>query len=286
MIVIAAIIYGFTQVGLPASQRDQKADQVRATNLTTLDSSVQSYYSSNKKLPAKLSDLSNTSSLNDPETGKMYEYKITGGTFYQLCATFKTDLAKQVNNNISSILMSSSKFNHPKGYHCFDLKVNISSTSYQSGISVQAEKKCRTYGFSDRDKFLTTYIVKQGDNFSSIATAQLGDASRAKELVNLNAQYPIITSENSFLETGTKLYLPPKIISRSSGYLFEFNGEITEMIRNDLWKMENKTGTAYYITLNSQTNFADKQKGAYKIGDCVSVIRDESDQAAYVIASQ
>jgi hypothetical protein len=292
LIVLAAIIFGFTQVGLPMTQRDENTDQTRASNLSTLESYIQSYYYSSQKLPVKLSDLSSASSQKDPETGKAYEYKIKGSTSYQLCATFKTDSAKKDSTVAANIYMSSSKFNHPKGYHCFDLKV---TSPYQSSSAVQKIKKCKTYGSSPLNKYLIEYVVKEGDTLSSIAQAQLGDASRANEVAYINNELNSdINDENSPLTVGWKIYIPPKDMPRTTGNIIQTNGEIKNIVTNvstldanaAQWSIDD--GGIFddsFVNVTHTTQFKGKRESDYKVGDCISVVINKN-RNSYVVSSQ
>lgn len=139
LLVLGTVIYGFILAGSPSDARGKQFDSQRVNDLRSLTYSIDSYYSQNRKLPKTLSDLNKgTSSYSysnnskDPETKKEYEYKTTGTTSYQLCATFATDNTK-VDENTSRSLYDYSdydgKFKHPKGHHCFDLKVTSSTST-------------------------------------------------------------------------------------------------------------------------------------------------------------
>jgi hypothetical protein len=139
LFTLATVVYGFFIAGSPSEARGAQFDQDRVSDLQSLSYSVDNYYSLNKKLPKTLTDLSaskysySSENLKDPETGKSYEYKSTGTTSYQLCATFSTDSTNPDKRNPYGY--ENEKFKHPKGHHCFDLKVTSSvSTTKNSNI--------------------------------------------------------------------------------------------------------------------------------------------------------
>ena len=75
-------------------------DKKRLEDFATIKSLMNTYYSSNKHLPEKLSDLdvssysytgARKSILQDPETGKAYEYKTITKTDYNLCTVFSAN---------------------------------------------------------------------------------------------------------------------------------------------------------------------------------------------------
>jgi hypothetical protein len=299
VIVIAAIIFGFTQVGLPATQRDQSTDQARISGLSTLGSSVQSYYYSNRKLPASLAVLPNISSLKDPETGKIYEYKIIGSTSYQLCATFKTDTTKENSSNgLSTLSYNNSSQKHPKGYYCFVYKV----TSYNSpqNNTVKVDKtgnlgKCQAYSLNrNKDDLYGKYIVQVGDTLASIAQNQMNDKSRAADLIYINKDNHPSLSTDSSIKQGWTLYIPPYYAKKIGpidqgvpGLLYSANGEIVEIINDKMWSIQiNQELSRYGIDIDPETQFVGKAKSTYEVGDCIKAIKNENNSKTYAIYPQ
>lgn len=150
LIVLGAIIFGFSSAGSPFETRARKFDDERIKDIRNLSSSIQGYYTKNSVLPKTLSELDNSSyylspnSKKDPETGEEYEYSVTNSTNYDICATFATDSDKDKD----PYSYYSKEFNHPKGYHCFNLEIqnysrksaSTSTTSTQKTITFQDEK--------------------------------------------------------------------------------------------------------------------------------------------------
>lgn len=93
--VIVGIVYSFSVIGTPATQRALRFDQKRIEDLQNIQSQVITYWQQKEKLPAKLEDmidpLNNWQVLpKDPEfqKGINYEYSATGVMEFKLCATF------------------------------------------------------------------------------------------------------------------------------------------------------------------------------------------------------
>lgn len=92
VLVVAAIVCGFSVVGSPAHQRALRFDNQRQSDLSNIQWQVISYWQRTEKLPAKLSDTTDSIQGNmipmDPETDQSYEYKATGDKSFEICATF------------------------------------------------------------------------------------------------------------------------------------------------------------------------------------------------------
>ena len=126
LVFLSAIIAGFMVAGTPWDVRAQKFDQTRLSNFSQIRSAIQSYYSKNKSLPSKLSDLPTdyyySDKIKDPETNKDYDYQVVSNTSYKLCATFSAD-SSAANPNQNNLLydysgLSNATTTHIKGYDC------------------------------------------------------------------------------------------------------------------------------------------------------------------------
>ena len=157
---------------------------------------------------------------------------------------------------------------------------NIQTTSV---IQQNLDNNCKNNSRSDINEILVKYTVKQGDSLLSIARNELGDPSRIQELAVMNAdKYPGLFSstgvlaQNPFLEQGWTMSLPPKWITNSSGQLDIINGVIFN-IRSDDKSMEissKKDQSGHYATITLDKDTINQNKVNYKIGDCISAIRD------------
>jgi hypothetical protein len=116
--VAAGITLGLMKLGGRGRQRDISADQRRSQDLQNIANAIGGWYGNERKLPPDLSAIRQYNSglsLRDPITSVPYEYRSTGGTQYELCATFALDSAAE-----ASIQSQFGRFySHPAGKLCF-----------------------------------------------------------------------------------------------------------------------------------------------------------------------
>lgn len=111
-LVLLGVVLGFVVGGSPTTERSRTFDRTRAENLSTLSTCVENYASNLGALPKNLKDLSQSSqysycasSMRDPETQAVYEYRVVTpervegagkvGEF-ELCATFALPTPVQI----------------------------------------------------------------------------------------------------------------------------------------------------------------------------------------------
>jgi hypothetical protein len=82
-LVCAGLIAGFSGLGSPSHQRGLHADEVRVRHLRAIAEEVRARTDTP---PPNIYEM--RSDKFDPETRAAYEYRPTGGTKYELCATF------------------------------------------------------------------------------------------------------------------------------------------------------------------------------------------------------
>jgi len=131
-ILLVILVSGFFIAGSPAHQRSVRFDEQRTTDLQIIQSQIVSYWQTQQKLPASLTDL--TSSLtgyapaSDPKTGAAYGYHVTGEKNFQLCADFDTDSnsggAAARYPDYGIIGLEGSNWNHGKGIVCFERTID------------------------------------------------------------------------------------------------------------------------------------------------------------------
>jgi hypothetical protein len=129
VIVVTSIIWGFTIMGLPKSQRAEQLDMTRINDLQSIQSQVVYYYQQKNTVPADLSILvdpiSNYVIPKDPETRLSYQYEKINETSFKLCANFLVsgDTALQLQKESSTYPVISGDINqnwqHDKGNVCF-----------------------------------------------------------------------------------------------------------------------------------------------------------------------
>jgi hypothetical protein len=109
--VIVMLILGFSYVGAPSTQRMLRADRRRVGDLYQLSEKIRTIWNQKHKLPEHLDELPDAA-LADPITRAAYEYRVTDGSRYELCAAF-------VANSLQNEAVGSSAWAHPAGRHCF-----------------------------------------------------------------------------------------------------------------------------------------------------------------------
>ncbi len=130
VIVTIAVVWGILLAGSPMSERLRKFDDRRVEDFRTIQSEINATAYGSKvnmptmpnapvyPIPATLQELAEKPvyqkiSLNDPQTGTPYIYTVHDQTRYALCATFNT--VRDQNYDVF--------WNHPAGYHCFEVDV-------------------------------------------------------------------------------------------------------------------------------------------------------------------
>ncbi|MDP4000779.1 MAG: hypothetical protein Q8P83_00870 [bacterium] len=117
-IVISAVAYGLSVVDSPSQKRQEKFDETRVSNFRNISYQVENYYTSNKRLPSKLEDLTGIK-YQDPETGDSYDYLTQSDVKYKLCTIFGTDSINEDQDNFLGYTNSE----HSKGYDCIAYEI-------------------------------------------------------------------------------------------------------------------------------------------------------------------
>ncbi len=95
--VLAVLVAGLWLGGSPAQERARRLDAARVSDLQNISNAIDQYYNANNALPPDLAMLTRSretyfvGNINDPETGRPYEYMTRTANTYDLCATFATD---------------------------------------------------------------------------------------------------------------------------------------------------------------------------------------------------
>lgn len=130
LLVCAALIGGFVLNGAPSQVRLQRLDEQKLGDLRSIASAVRLYYSRENELPDSLEPLDNRTTvygarLTDRETGDDYEYRKTGDSTYELCATFHLASGETRDNSAAA-----QRWAHEAGHQCIVLDAN----DYEVGI--------------------------------------------------------------------------------------------------------------------------------------------------------
>lgn len=153
LMIVMMIVWGFVVTGGPAGARAERFDDKRLSDLSSIQSQVNSYFQEYGELPDNLTELHDASRNYalpvDPRTEEPYGYdagQITTETLedgmtrkvatFSICANFETERDREDNKGVyqdrDSISMESgflpgyyvgddSPFwNHPEGEHCFE----------------------------------------------------------------------------------------------------------------------------------------------------------------------
>ena len=128
VLVLASVAVGFWTLGSPLRQREAAWDSKRVSDLRAIAGEIRAQWTRTdetraRQLPASLSALVSAPgaqplSLQDPITGRPYEYLRRGGSAYELCATFARVSDEYRRESETS---PPSFWDHPRGRVCLVL---------------------------------------------------------------------------------------------------------------------------------------------------------------------
>ncbi|OHA82860.1 MAG: hypothetical protein A3B07_03160 [Candidatus Yonathbacteria bacterium RIFCSPLOWO2_01_FULL_43_27] len=140
VIVAGTVISGFFIVGTPRQARLARYDTQRVNDLQNIQWQVVNYWQQKKRLPEKLSDLSDPISgfmlPTDPQTKEAYEYKGSSSLSFQLCAVFNGQSRTTMDGSsnmisrpypVAVIDVKGEKidnWHHKKGHACFERTID------------------------------------------------------------------------------------------------------------------------------------------------------------------
>ena len=124
VVVVATVGYSIYVIGTPGQQRDLRLDQQRIGDLRNISNNIDTYLELNEEMPTSLFEMMGPKyhirSIEDPETGAPYAYRIIDGTDYELCAVFATDSPER---QAERRPFSESIWDHGPGRTCFALTI-------------------------------------------------------------------------------------------------------------------------------------------------------------------
>lgn len=132
IIIVTSIIWGFSVLGSPRTQRLIKYDNQKVNDLENINSQINSFYYSKNRLPQSLDEVV---SLNygvitsDLQSNKPYEYNKKDVLSYELCAIFNKATKDSTEPNIHFRSTGSTLWTHPAGHYCFTQTINPSQYS-------------------------------------------------------------------------------------------------------------------------------------------------------------
>lgn len=125
VITVGSLVAAFFFVESPAEARARNHDMQVLNAFTQIDSAISTYYTQTGKLPERLDQLNeqtpyiNSQSFQDPQSKKMYDYKVMDASTYQLCADFQTDNTK---DQPGQDYTYTDRWPHASGYQCLKQK--------------------------------------------------------------------------------------------------------------------------------------------------------------------
>lgn len=127
--VVATIVLGFSVIGSPRTQRLIKYDAQKISDLQNIQGQVTSYWQSKGKIPQSLDDLKDSLSYYplplDSQTSLPYEYKATGLTTFELCATFNKNSGSYINTTYPTMGgIQNDNWKYTAGHYCFSRTID------------------------------------------------------------------------------------------------------------------------------------------------------------------
>lgn len=180
-ILTAAVV--ITAIGYQVMSSGLRRDAQAVTDLTALASKIEAYQSKKNKMPAKLSDLSVNSKLEDRLN--RYSYSVKKGTKFELCADFsrsakpeeeesQDDPIYSLNSGASDSLLAQNKTiasqvkSHDKGKQCYTQDADPYSyySPYSSSLksSLDASSSSKTKSNSTDDFSTDSYSTDSYDD--------------------------------------------------------------------------------------------------------------------------
>ncbi len=126
------VFAGFLVMGTPWQASRYRYDVQKVNNLQKIQGQIISYWGVKQALPATLADVTRQDLYNtvpmDAQTGKPYEYHITGQRSFELCATFNNKTQPRTANTAFNMDRSSTKnaWYHGVGHVCFSHTIDPS----------------------------------------------------------------------------------------------------------------------------------------------------------------
>lgn len=136
IVMVIVVAGGFFTAGSPLRARVYRFDETRVNDLQVLQNELFNYWMNKRTLPNNLkeitSDIGGLSQLPaDPESAAAYEYRSTGNTVFELCATFalpspgvSTALMPTKPVPASAYNYYSDNWDHGAGRVCFSRTIN------------------------------------------------------------------------------------------------------------------------------------------------------------------
>ena len=119
VVVAAVVVAGFMVMGSPSEARLRRLDERRIGHLRQIARSVALFWTVNDDLPGSLGQLSDVGGVaetpTDPESGKLYRYRVIDSVRYELCAEFAGSTEGR------ALRPAEKLWSHARGRQCFEL---------------------------------------------------------------------------------------------------------------------------------------------------------------------
>ncbi len=126
VLVIGSIVWGFSVLGSPATQRLYKHDDAKIMDLQNINYAIENYYSINNRLPKDFAEIATVNyglNVTDLQTQKPYEYTAKDKDTYEVCAEFNK-ASTNVDEPSTARPIGYTTWSHPAGRHCFEQTIN------------------------------------------------------------------------------------------------------------------------------------------------------------------
>lgn len=124
--VSTSVVVGIRAIDSPSQARRETLDRLRVRQLSQIAGAIDGFWRQHGRLPGSLDELARdrtatVPSIDDPESGELYEYRPGESGSYQLCAEFDSRWEE-----LEPPDRASTRFwSHPAGRHCFDIEVRV-----------------------------------------------------------------------------------------------------------------------------------------------------------------
>jgi hypothetical protein len=130
VLVVATIAAGFFIIGTPQEIRRQKQDNIRVSDLQSVQWQIVNYWQQKQSLPGTLAEtldpISGYTLPRDPKTGEQYTYRKTGDMSFELCATFEMEGGQNqsIARPVLDVIAQQDNWQHGAGEHCFERTID------------------------------------------------------------------------------------------------------------------------------------------------------------------
>jgi hypothetical protein len=124
VLVLGSILWGFSIIGSPRTQRLIRMDQEKISNLQEIQSQILNYWTTKEMVPESLDELNDQFSgyvaPRDPQHDQPYEYRKVSAISFELCADFnRASTGQERSQAMYPVFDNAETWNHEEGRTCF-----------------------------------------------------------------------------------------------------------------------------------------------------------------------